>query len=57
MLSNVFQALMINLNQFIFADDKDEAESEAVVQALEHIDDDCDRFVHIVVFGNPLSVF
>ena len=46
-----------NLNQFIFADDKDEAESEAVVQALEHIDDDCDRFVHIVVFGNPLSVF
>ena len=32
-----------------FIDDKDEAESEAVVQALEHIDDDCDRLVYIEI--------
>ena len=30
-----------------FTDDKDEAESTAVVQALEHIDDDCDRYILI----------
>ena len=32
-------------DQFTSSDDKDEAESKAVVQALEHIDDDCDRLV------------
>ena len=37
-----FNAVLIN---FFVLDDKDEAESEAVLNALENIDDDCDRFV------------
>ena len=37
-----FTVVLIN---FFVLDDKDEAESEAVLNALENIDDDCDRFV------------
>ena len=46
-----FTVVLIN---FFVLDDKDEAESEAVLNALENIDDDCDRFVLYIPFCKVL---
>ena len=42
-------------DQFTSSDDKDEAESKAVVQALEHIDDDCDRLLLVIIKSESRS--